>query len=184
MLEYESLDNFFAIHFRNIEKSRNHTFEGMIDYCLNQYKRESFRNLTASRIVILEENFLKGAEKTLKLYFLLDKKVHRKLVLKDILIGENTETKLKKFLTDKRFIDENQNLIVDNKSLFIRLHKLLQDEAYINTEYNANTIMDIMDREYNSIFDKGTFSRAIARSLSDSEKKMQEELLKALKIKD
>lgn len=176
LLEYDSLDNFFAYHFKNIEKSRTHSFEEKIAYCLQQYKAESFRNISASRAMLLQENFLIGAEKTLTAYLLLDKKVERRIYLKDILIGDDTEEKFKIFLKDKRFIDDEQNLLVDNKSSFIRLHRFLKDENFINSGYTDNTIIEIMEKEYNSTFDKTTFSRANKVLQSDFEKDIFKEL--------
>lgn len=117
-----------------------------------------------------------GAEKTLTAYLLLDKKVERRIYLKDILIGDDTEEKFKKFLKDKRFIDDEQNLLVDNKSSFIRLHRFLKDENFINSGYTDNTIIEIMEKEYNSTFDKTTFSRANKVLQSDFEKDIFKEL--------
>lgn len=90
IIEYENLDNFFSFHFKEIDKSRNHNFEDKIKYCLKQYRKESSKQLTSSNMMILQGNFLNGAENTLFLYFVLDKKVRREIRLSDIMIGENS----------------------------------------------------------------------------------------------
>lgn len=182
LLDYEAQDNFFSHHFKKIEKSRNHSFEDKIAYCLQQYKTESRRNISASRTILLQENFLIGADKTLTAYLLLERKVERRIYLKDILIGDDTEEKFKKFLKVKRYIDGNQNLLVDNKSIFIRLHRFLKDVKIINPDFTDTTIIEVMEKEYNSTFDKGTFSRAIKISPNDDETALYKELSEILKI--
>ena len=70
-LEYQNLDNFFANHFKKLDESSYHFFDDKIKYCLKQYLMESRKIWTSTNLVVLEENFLKGAEKTLFLYFIL-----------------------------------------------------------------------------------------------------------------
>ncbi|WP_312899993.1 hypothetical protein, partial [Chryseobacterium taichungense] len=113
VIDYEKLDNFFSFHFKNIDASRSHNFDEKITYCLQQYRKESFKRLSSSNLMKLQENFLKGAETTLFLYFALDSKVKREIRLSDIMIGENSSKIFTDFLKDKKFIDENHNLLVD-----------------------------------------------------------------------
>lgn len=183
LIEYDNLDNFFSFHFKEIDKSRNHNFEDKIKYCLKQYRKESSKQLTSSNMMILQGNFLNGAENTLFLYFVLDKKVRREIRLSDIMIGENSSKIFIDFLQDKKFIDENHNLLVDQKSSFIRIHRFLKDHHIINPDFQDTTIIEAMENEYNTNFDKGTFSRAITIKPSDFEESIYKELSKILNIK-
>lgn len=180
LVQYEELDNFFSYYFKKIDKSTSHNFNEKVKYCLNQYKKETLSIISASKLFILQENFLNGAENTLTIYFKLKAKTERRLYLSDILIGEDTVIRLKKFLIDKKFIDENNNLIVDNKSSFIRLHRELKEINFINKDFNDNTIIDVMQKEYNSKFDKGLFSKAIKIKPDELEEEIIEELIEIL----
>lgn len=183
LIEYENLDNFFSFYFKEIDKSRSHNFEDKVKYCLKQYRKESSKQFTSSNMMILQGNFLNGAEDTLFLYFALDKKVRREIRLSDIMIGENSSKIFINFLQDKKFIDENHNFLVDQKSSFIRIHRFLKDNHIINPDFQDTTIIEAMENEYNTNFDKGTFSRAITIKPSDFEESIYKELSKILNIK-
>ena len=183
LIRYEKLDNFFTFHFKNIDASRNHNFEEKIEYCLEQYRRESLSILSSSNLMKLQGNFLNGAETTLLLYFALEGKVKREIRLSDIMIGENSSQIFIAFLKGKKFIDENHNLIVDQKSSFIRIHRFLKDNHIINPDFQDTTIIEAMENEYNSNFDKGTFSRAITVKPNDFEETIYHELSKLFNIK-
>ena len=182
LIRYEKLDNFFTFHFKNIDASRNHNFEEKIEYCLEQYRRESLSILSSSNLMKLQGNFLNGAETTLLLYFALEGKVKREIRLSDIMIGENSSQIFIAFLKGKKFIDENHNLIVDQKSSFIRIHRFLKDNHIINPDFQDTTIIEAMENEYNSNFDKGTFSRAITVKPNDFEEVIYQELAKLFNI--
>ena len=183
LIRYEKLDNFFTFHFKNIDASRNHNFEEKIEYCLEQYRKESVSILSSSNLMKLQGNFLNGAETTLLLYFALEGKVKREIRLSDIMIGENSSQIFIAFLKGKKFIDENHNLIVDQKSSFIRIHRFLKDNHIINPDFQDTTIIEAMENEYNSNFDKGTFSRAITVKPNDFEETIYQELSKLFNIK-
>ena len=183
LIRYEKLDNFFTFHFKNIDASRNHNFEEKIEYCLEQYRRESLSILSSSNLMKLQGNFLNGAETTLLLYLALEGKVKREIRLSDIMIGENSSQIFIAFLKGKKFIDENHNLIVDQKSSFIRIHRFLKDNHIINPDFQDTTIIEAMENEYNSNFDKGTFSRAITVKPNDFEETIYQELSKLFNIK-
>jgi len=182
LIRYEKLDNYFSFHFKDIDESRNHNFEEKIHYCLDQYKKESNSLLSSSNLMKLQGNFLNGAEKTLFLYFALESKTNRVIRLSDIMIGENSSQIFISFLKDKKFIDENHNLLVDQKSSFIRIHRFLKDNHIINPDFQDTTIIEAMENEYNTNFDKGTFSRAITVKPSDFEESVYQELSKLLDI--
>ena len=183
LIEYEKLNNFFSLHFKEINNSPNHNFQEKINYCLKEYKRESSGILSSSNLMKLQENFLNGAETTLFLYFALDQKVKREIRLSDIIIGENNSKNFIDFLKNKKFIDENSNLIVDQKSSFIRIHRFLKDNHIINPDFQDTTIIEAMENEYNTNFDKGTFSRAITIKPTDFEETIYMELSKVLDFK-
>lgn len=183
LIEYDKLENFFSFHFKKIDQSRSHNFDDKIKYCLNHYKKESSRHFSSKNLMVLQENFLNGAEKTLFLYFVLDHKVRREIRLADIMIGENSSKYLLKFLQDKKYIDENHNLLVDQKSSFIRIHRFLKDNYIINPDFQDTTIIEAMENEYNTNFDKGTFSRAITVKPNEFEESIYNELLKIFDIK-
>ena len=183
LIEYEKLDNFFSYHFKQIDKSRSHNFQEKINYCVQQYKTESSKHFNSSSLMKLQGNFLNGAENTLFLYFTLDRKVKREIRLSDIMIGENSSNILIEFLKNKKFIDENHNLLVDQKSSFIRIHRFLKDNHIINPNFEDTTIIEAMENEYNTNFDKGTFSRAIKVKLNDFEEDIHQELSKLFNIK-
>ena len=183
LIRYEKLDNFFTFHFKNIDASRNHNFEEKIEYCLEQYRRESLSILSSSNLMKLQGNFLNGAETTLLLYFALEGKVKREIRLSDIMIGENSSQIFIAFLKGKKFIDENHNLIVDQKSSFIRIHRFLKDNHIINPDFQDTTIIEAMENEYNSNFDKGTFSRALTVKPNDFEETIYHKLSKLFNIK-
>lgn len=183
LIRYEKLDNFFSFHFKNIDVSRNHNFEEKIEYCIEQYRKESLSILSSSNLMKLQGNFLNGAETTLFLYFALESKTKREILLTDIMIGENSSKIFITFLKGKKFIDENHNLIVDQKSSFIRIHRFLKDNHIINPDFQDTTIIEAMENEYNSNFDKGTFSRAITVKPNDFEETIYQELSKLLNIK-
>ncbi|WBV58917.1 hypothetical protein PFY10_10750 [Chryseobacterium daecheongense] len=182
LIRYEKLDNFFSFHFKDINESRNHNFEEKIQYCLDQYKKESNSLLTSSNLMKLQSNFLNGAETTLFLYFALDSKTDREIRLSDIMIGNNSSKIFLNFLKDKKFIDENHNLLVDQKSSFIRIHRFLKDNHIINPDFQDTTIIEAMENEYNTNFDKGTFSRAIIVKPNDFEENIFQELSKLLNV--
>lgn len=69
-IEYRELNNFFSNSFFSAEILN---FEPRIDYVLKKYRQECNKLCSASNSIILEENFLKGARKTLSLYFILTK---------------------------------------------------------------------------------------------------------------
>ncbi len=183
LIRYEKLDNFFSFHFKDIDESRNHNFEEKIQYCLDQYKKESNSLLSSSNLMKLQGNFLNGAETTLFLYFALKHKTNREITLSDIMIGDNSSKIFLAFLKDKKFIDENHNLLVDQKSSFIRIHRFLKDNHIINLDFQDTTIIEAMENEYNTTFDKGTFSRAITVTPSDFEESIYKELSKLFDIK-
>ena len=183
LIRYEKLDNFFSFHFKNIDASRNHNFEEKIEYCIEQYRKESLSILSSGNLMKLQGNFLNGAETTLFLYFALESKTKREILLTDIMIGENSSKIFITFLKGKKFIDENHNLIVDQKSSFIRIHRFLKDNHIINPDFQDTTIIEAMENEYNSNFDKGTFSRAITVKPNDFEETIYQELSKLFDIK-
>jgi len=183
LIKYEKLENFFSFHFKDIDKSRNHNFEEKIRYCLDQYKKESNSLITSSNLMKLQSNFLNGAETTLFLYFALESKTNREIRLSDIMIGDNSSKIFIAFLKGKKFIDENQNLLVDQKSSFIRIHRFLKDNHIINPDYQDTTIIEAMENEYNSTFDRGTFSRAITVKPNDYEENIFLELSKLFSIR-
>jgi len=184
LIEYEKLDNFFSYHFKQIDKSRSHNFQEKINYCIREYKKESSKHFNSSSLMKLQGNFLNGAESTLALYFALGQKVKREIRLSDIMIGENSSNILFDFLKNKKFIDENHNLLVDLKSSFIRIHRFLKDNNIINPNFEDTTIIEAMENEYNTNFDKGTFSRAVKVKLNDFEEDMHKELSKLFNIKN
>lgn len=183
LIQYEKLDNFFCFHFKNIDTSRNHNFEEKVKYCLDQYRKESVNIFSSSNLMKLQGNFLNGAETTLFLYFALESKTKREIQLSDIMIGENSSEIFIGFLKVKKFIDENHNLIVDQKSSFIRIHRFLKDNHIINPDFQDNTIIEAMENEYNTNFDKGTFSRAITVRPNDFEESIYQELSKLFNVK-
>ncbi len=183
LIRYEKLDNFFSFHFKDIDTSRNHNFEDKIQYCLDQYKKESNSLISSSNLMKLQGNFLNGAETTLFLYFALQSKTNREIRLSDIMIGENSSKIFIAFLKDKKFIDENHNLLVDQKSSFIRIHRFLKDYHIINPDFQDTTIIEAMENEYNSNFDKGTFSRALTVKPNDFEETIYHKLSKLFNIK-
>lgn len=182
LIRYEKLDNFFSFHFKDIDSSRNHNFEEKIQYCLDQYKKESNSLISSSNMMKLQGNFLNGAEATLLLYFALESKTNREIRLSDIMIGENSSKMFTAFLKGKKFIDENQNLLVDQKSSFIRIHRFLKDNHIINPDFQDATIIEAMENEYNTNFDKGTFSRAVLVKPNDFEEVIYQELAKLFNI--
>lgn len=120
-LEFKNLDNFFVNNFRALDNSAAHSFEDKINYCLNQYSKESRKILTSTNLVVLEENFLKGAEKTLFLYFLLNKDFKEESELKNGAI--------------QNLISDNQNgdKEIKNKIFsFIKLEKISKDKELFN----------------------------------------------------
>src|SRR5690606_27084882 len=183
LLEYEHLENFFSFHFKEIDESRNHNLQEKIDYCLQRYKKESSKHFNSSNLMILQENFLNGAENTLFLYFVLDKKVKREIRLSDIMIGKNSSKIFIDFLQHKKFIDENHNLLVDQKSSFIRIHRFLKDQHIINPDFQDTTIIEAMENEYHTHFDKGTFSRAITVKFNEFEESLCKELAQLFNFK-
>ena len=183
LIEYEKVNNFFSLHFKEIDNSSKHNFQEKIDYCLQEYKKESSKILSSSNLMKLQENFLNGAENTLFLYFALDQKVRREIRLSDIIIGENNSKLFIDFLQKKKFIDENSNLLVDQKSSFIRIHRFLKDNHIINPDFQDTTIIEAMENEYNTNFDKGTFSRAITVKPTDFEESIYMELSKIFDFK-
>ncbi|MDO5655775.1 MAG: hypothetical protein Q4G27_06505 [Flavobacteriaceae bacterium] len=180
LIQYEELNNFFAYHFKKIDSSRSHNFDEKINYCLNQFKKESNSLTSASKLVILQENFLKGAEQTLSIYFKLNGKTERRLYLSDILVGKFTDERLKNFLLSQKFIDENNNLIVDNKSFFFRILKSLKDKKFINQSFTDKTIVEVLQNEYNSKLDNSLFSKASNITPDESETEIIEELISLL----
>ncbi len=182
MIQYEKLDNFFSFHFKDIDASRNHNFEEKIQFCLDQYRKESNSLISSSNMMKLQGNFLNGAEATLLIYFALDSKTKREIRLSDIMIGENSSKILLAFLKGKKFIDENHNLLVDQKSSFIRIHRFLKDNHIINPDFQDTTIIEAMENEYNTNFDKGTFSRAVLVKPNDFEEIIYQELSKLFNI--
>ncbi|REC60797.1 hypothetical protein DRF65_18495 [Chryseobacterium pennae] len=183
LIQYEKLENFFSSHFKDIDISRNHNFEEKINYCLDEYRKESTCLITSSNLMKLQGNFLSGAETTLFLYFALESKTKREIRLSDIMIGENSSKIFIDFLKDKKFIDENHNLIVDQKSSFIRIHRFLKDNHIINPDFQDTTIIEAMENEYNTKFDKGTFSRAITVKPNDFEEDIYQKLSKLFNIR-
>lgn len=182
LIEYENICNFFSYHFKKIDSSRNHNFQEKIAYCLEQYKIESSKQLSAARLMILQENFLNGAENTLFLYFALEGKVTSDIHLSDIIIGRKNTVLFLDFLRENKFIDENSNLLVDNKSSFIRLHRFLKDHKIINPDFQDTTIIEAMENEYGTNFDKGTFSRAIMVKPNEFEQVLYQKLAKILNL--
>ena len=183
LIDYEKLNNFFSLHFKEINKSSKHNFQEKIIYCLQEYKKESSGILSSSNLMKLQENFLSGAGSTLFLYFALNQKVRREISLSDIIIGENNTKIFIDFLKKKKFIDENSNLLVDQKSSFIRIHRFLKDNHIINPDFQDTTIIEAMENEYNTNFDKGTFSRAITIKPTDFEESIYMELSKTFDFK-
>ena len=99
------------------------------------------------------------------------------------MIGDDSSKVFLAFLKGKKFIDENYNLIVDQKSSFIRIHRFLKDNHIINPDFQDITIIEAMEKEYNTNFDKGTFSRAITVKPNDFEESLYQELSNIFNIK-
>ena len=142
-LEYDNLDNFFVKNFRALDNSIAHSFDDKITYCLDQYSKESRKIFTASNLVVLEENFLKGAEKTLLLYFSLFEKNDEVIVVneEDILLNEEIIK-----------VDEEDSITNDT----IIRHTYLETNKVTNLE-NSLTLKEFFkDQE---LFSKIEFSR-------------------------
>lgn len=183
MIKFGELDDFFSINFNKIVNARHLNFDEKIDYCYKVYLEERRKKFSFRSRTILRDNFLFGAKKCIFLYKVLNEKVTNERTLSDIIIDSNVYITLIDFLKKKKFIDLNRNLIVDNKSFFIRIHRLLKDELYINPDFNDVSIIEAMENEYNTTFDRGTFSKAINTKLTNFEKQIHNELLELLKTK-
>lgn len=147
-IEYEELDNFFAHYFRKIDSSEHKSFEEKINYCLSQFKREANTLYSSSKLMILQSNFLNGAEKTLKLYYIIDRCNKEEKQLHDKSLKNNRESFEKIFskssygstflnLLENSFLDGNNQLIIEKGIL----------SGYLNHLRNRKIIKDISDKE-------------------------------------
>lgn len=72
---------------------------------------------------------------------------------------------------------------MNQKSSFIRIHRFLEDKHIINQDFQDTTIIEAMENEYNTNFDKGIFSRAETVKPNDFEETIYHELSKLFNIK-
>ncbi len=135
-IEYYDLENFFATNFKALELSKVHTLEDKINYCLIKYAEESKKLLSPSNTVILEENFLKGAKKTLGLYFLLEKYDIESIKLENCLNEiQNIEITPNSIEINKTLPNLSQSLKF--KNLFINEVLFNKFDPYKLKEYNV-----------------------------------------------
>ncbi len=140
-IEYDKLDNLFSLYFKEVDKSDVHSFKDKIEYCLQKYKLETQKHLTASRVVILQGNFLTGAEKTLYLYFTL-LKTFKKEVPKSIKI-KNTQ------INYNIHLEETTNNMIDNSQETTQYHIHIEDK-----NEDVTTTKDNQPTDLKSIFTK------------------------------
>lgn len=184
-IEYEELDNFFAHYFRKIDSSKHKSFEEKINYCLSQFKREANTLYSSSKLMILQGNFLNGAEKTIFLYELIHKSKNMELPEKReegiaFLMGEEKAEKLLNFFIEKQLIGKDKR-VKGEKAPFIRLHKYLQDEQIINPTISNKDITIHMGKEYKDTFDSSVFSRANFIKIKQYEKDIRNEIINLLR---
>lgn len=117
LIEYENLDNFFSYHFKEISQFNSHNFQDKINYCLQQYRKESAKKLTSSNLMKLQGNFLTGAEKTLYLYFLLYGERNASNTFMLVFSSEENYSKFISVMKNNSYLDENNKF--DIKKIFL-----------------------------------------------------------------
>lgn len=183
--EYQEMNNFFHKYFN---RYNDLNIEERIDYCLRKYKNEALKINTASNTLILEENFLKGAERTLTLYFLLkdkglineenhttleEEKPKPILLTLEDLMGKDNYNQLMDFLIKERLITKDKELIT-SKAKLIRHHCVLRDQNILKAK-NDRDIIRAMENEYKTKFDQSIISNRFGTKITDEE---QEEIHK------
>lgn len=153
-IDYDDLDDFFANHFKALENSKAHSFDDKIDYCLDKYAKEAKSLLSATNTVVLEENFLKGAKKTLGLYFLLEK-------------HDIESDRFGNCLNEIQNIEITPSTIEINKTLPNLCQSIKFKKLFIN-EILFNKINPFKLKEYNIFYKKTTEGLEFTdRSVSD-----------------
>lgn len=179
-IDYDDLDNFFANHFKALENSKVHSFEDKVDYCLNKYAIEAKSLLSVANTVVLEENFLKGAKKTLSIYFKINK-------------GKEPKKSFQSLFSNKEYYDKfilvmenNSYLSKDNKFdipviffsgvlIFLRKKGIIKKVKNIDIVKNLNT-------DFNYKISEASISSATDYPTKDEEKKLFNDLSKEFMI--
>lgn len=180
-IQYDELDNVFSDWFKQIEKSPNHTFQEKIDYCLKRFRTESLRNLTASRTLILQENFLKGAEKTLFLYFLLYGEAKSNNSFMSIFSSEENYNKFINVMKYNSYLDEKNQFNIP-VIFFSSILEFLRKNGIIKKVKNIEIIKSLKD-DFNFEISPSSFSNATPYPTRDEEGKLFDDLSKEFVIK-
>lgn len=179
-LEYQNLDNFFANHFRKLDESSYHFFDDKINYCLKQYLMESRKIWTSTNMVVLEENFLKGAEKTLLLYFILNVEAKKTRSFISLFSKKDYYFKFIKVMEDNGYLDENNDLEIPI-IFFAGILNFLKNRGVIKKVNNIAIISDLKN-DFNYQMSTASFSSGVPHPTSESEKVLFDKLAKEFMI--
>lgn len=181
LIEYEKLDNFFSQHFKEISQFNSHNFQDKINYCLQQYRKESAKKLTSSNLMKLQGNFLTGAEKTLYLYFLLYGERKASNTFMSVFSSEENYSKFISVMKNNSYLDENNKF--DIKKIFLAgVLTFLRNKGIIKNVDNIE-IVKVLKADFDFEISTPSFSNGIPYPTKDEEKKLFDDLSMEFMIK-
>lgn len=178
---YGKQNDFFSKNF-NSKYVLNTSFEARIKFCLANYKEESKRLYLASEVLNLEENFLKGAQRMLPLYFFFqntrmniyqeeDKKLDKEKTslvweenlslknLKEVFKKDNDYNLFDKFLRDHLLLSENKRIEKGNKRIVANLLWGLMKKGVIH-QIEGKDLSQVIAVTWDDSISESTFSDA------------------------
>lgn len=180
-LEYENLDNFFVNHFRKVENSLAHTFEDKINYCLNRYSVESRKILTAANLVVLEENFLNGAEKALFLYFSLKNRDKVDKSFKNLFSSDENYFVFISVMKNNSYLNDVNRIDIP-KIFFAGILTFLRSKGVLKNVKDTE-IVTALNFEFDFTISKASLCNGVPHPTNESEKKLFDEFAKQYIIK-
>src|SRR5690554_1460893 len=252
--DFTAFDDLFAKNFKSKQATKM-CFEERIKYCLEKYREQSRNLSSATNSLILEENFLKGAQRILPLYFFFQNsgisvyseenkvpvyQIHNNLKIEQNItnhLTKNVDNSITNYKIEQNNFTQNvDNSVINNqntyhikkdrnteisdndvepvglssimdekiveklkqffelrhisakhkglnvrKATFIRLHKLLQDEKFIEPSILQKTVIQAMINEYGCKFDPAVYSRADVVKIEQDEEDLRRDMLEYLR---
>ena len=180
-IEYNNIENFFATHFKALENSNEHTFEDKIKYCLKKYAKESKSLLSAANTVVLEENFLKGAQETLFYYFIINENKKPKKTFQSIFANKENYNKFISIMKNNSYLNENNKIDIPI-IFFAGILTFLKKNGIIKKVKSIDIVKFLKD-DFNFEISPSSFSSATPYPTKDEEKKLFDDLSKEFMIK-
>ncbi|WP_185113493.1 hypothetical protein [Chryseobacterium sp. CCH4-E10] len=181
LIDYENLNNFFSYHFKKINQFGSHNFNEKIDYCLQQYKKESSNNLSSSSLMKLQGNFLAGAEETLFLHFLLYDEKKANSSFASLFSSEGNYQKFISVMRNNSYLNGNNQFDIPI-IFFAGILEFLKRNGMIKKVKNID-ILKLLKKDFDFEISPASYSSGTPYPTKDEEKKLFNDLSTEFMIK-